>query len=145
MKKFLSYFVYWLIQCTWGIIMTVIGAIAAIIIGLFITDPVWFGPNLLFVFGKDWGGISLGPFIFVSTMNYAYDNREYHEAGHSLQNITFGPIFPFIIGIPSLIRCSYHNYMIAHAKTENLPDYDAIWFEGQATRWGTKTYKKKED
>ena len=145
MKKFLSYFVYWLIQCTWGIIMTVIGAITAIIIGLFVTGPVWFGPNLMFVFGKNWGGISLGPFIFVSTANYAYGNTEYHEAGHSLQNIVFGPLFPFIIGIPSLIRCSYYNYRMAHAKTENLPNYDAIWFEGQATRWGINTYKKKED
>ena len=42
----------------------------------------------------------------------------------------------FVITIPSVIRYWYRNWALAQGK--KLPDYDAIWFEGQATKWGKK-------
>ena len=78
---------------------------------------------------------------------------EAHEFGHSLQNLIFGPLFPFIVAIPSVIRCQYQNYR----SKKGLPnkEYDSIWFEFQASSLGHKavnyientdfkyTYKRK--
>lgn len=46
-----------------------------------------------------------------------------------------GPLFIFIVAIPSACRYHYQNYR----SSKGLPneDYDAIWFEGTATKWGT--------
>lgn len=102
MKKILSYIVYWFLQCTWGIIMTTIGAVAAL--GALLTkhNPYCIGPNICFVVGQNWGGLSLGPFIFCC--EEAQKSTQYHECGHSFQNIILGPLFPFLIGIPSAVR-----------------------------------------
>jgi hypothetical protein len=64
-----------------------------------------------------------------------------HECGHGLQNCIWGPLFPFVIAIPSAVRYWYREFLHKHNKAKYvlLPDYDAIWFEGQATKWG-KTY-----
>lgn len=59
-----------------------------------------------------------------------------HECGHGLQNIILGPLFPFVIAIPSAIKYQYYNRCYKNEK-ETRP-YDSIWFEGQATRWGQK-------
>ena len=47
---------------------------------------------------------------------------------------------PFVISIPSAIRY-HHRKQIRKKdpeKAKELPDYDSIWFEGQATEWGKK-------
>lgn len=46
---------------------------------------------------------------------------------------------PFVISIPSAIRYWYREILsrVDFQKYKQLPDYDAIWFEGQATRWGS--------
>ena len=200
MKKFtkgLSYGVFWAIQCTWGIIMTLIGAIA--VLGLIIAGkkPHRLGPVIYIEVGKSWGGVELGGF-FICSENSPMSTK-YHECGHALQNLIWGPLFPFIIAIPSATRYWLREFkthltkslfnlfylLIALVVTTGLAcitgawlhikwltivieclrmyfllvsiwmstieirkydkgyvDYDAIWFEGQATRWGTKIFKK---
>lgn len=201
MKKFVSYFVYWLIQCTWGFIMTFIGAIASL--GLIITGhkPKLMGPTVYFEVGENWGGVELGGF-FICCKNSGMDTK-YHECGHGIQNLIWGPLMPFVICIPSAARYWLFNLnsplkraiyvsalmvatvfltttgacifaLIGGFKAivitfevirlyflslvlwlntcqlpqfykENYPDYDSVWFEKQATEWGTKMYEKKED
>ena len=87
--------------------------------------------------GKDWGGLDLGCF-FLCGENCQYEQLLGHEAGHGLQNIIWGPLFPFVIAIPSAIRYWYYEYQ--WRKGNQLPEdwYDSAWFEGQATRWGRK-------
>lgn len=55
-----------------------------------------------------------------------------HEYGHSIQNIIFGPLFPFVIGIPSALRYWYRELNSEKITTP----YDAIWFEGWASKLG---------
>lgn len=201
MKKFLSYFVYWLIQCTWGIIMTAIGAVVALCLLVSGHKPKTLGPAIYFEFGEGWGGLSLGGFFFCSKDSSM--STKYHECGHGLQNLVLGPFMPFAVCIPSAARywlycldnpvkralfvagimvaailltasgaCIFamiggfkaiviafevirlyflslviwlNAFQLPQFYNDNYPDYDKIWFESQATRWGAKIYGKKED
>jgi len=128
MKRFLFYF----LSISWGIIMTLIGAIVMI---LPFGKLHKFHGRIYKTVGKGWGGISLGCF-FMCSEDCQSDYLRSHECGHGLQNIIWGPLFPFVIAIPSAIRYQYYNWCYKHGK-ETRP-YDSIWFEGQATKWGKK-------
>ena len=120
----------WLLSATWGIIMTLIGAVVGLFLYWRAYIPTRYGPSWVFVVGENWGGISLGPVVLISRT--ARIRTIYHEVGHTIQNALFGPFFPLIVGIPSAIRYWYREW-----KTPTT-SYDSIWFEGQATAWGIK-------
>jgi hypothetical protein len=61
-----------------------------------------------------------------------------HECGHGLQNIMFGPLFIFIIFIPSCIRYWYRELRYERKGIMPPTSYDSIWFEGWATELGKK-------
>lgn len=199
-KKVLSYIVFWLIQCTWGVIMTTIGAVAALVLIIAGHKPKTMGPMVYFQVGMGWGGIELGGF-FICSKTCDVDTK-YHEGGHGLQNLIWGPLMPFVVCIPSATRywlremptrlkkglfnlyflltalvvttgLACFTALVLHSTVltifaeilrvyfcivsiwltvfeipkydKGYVDYDAIWFEGQATEWGTKVYGKKED
>ena len=204
MKKILSYTVFWLLQCTWGFIMTFIGAIVSLVLIIAGHKPKHIGPNVYFEIGENWGGFEMGPFFLCDKGSGDY--TKFHECGHGIQNIILGPLFPFLVTIPSATRYWLRTmpthikkvifaicYLIAtvalttllawimtftgikalviiaevlrlyfllvviwmelieiprYERNEYVP-YDSIWFEGQATKWGTNIYKncveKKED
>ena len=201
MKKILSYTVYWILQCTWGIVMTFIGAVVAL--GLIITGhkPKLMGPTVYFEVGEGWGGMELGGFFLCSKDSSM--RTKYHECGHGIQNIIWGPLMPFVVCIPSAARYWLFNFTTPLARAIYVscimiatvllttsgacifaliggfkaiviifevirlyflslviwlnvfqlpqfydgkkPNYDNVWFEGQATKWGTALYEKKED
>lgn len=200
MKKFLSYFIYWLIQCTWGLPLTLVGAITALILLITGHKPKLLGPTVYFEVGENWGGLELGGF-FLCCRN-ASPHTKYHECGHGIQNMIWGPLMPFVICIPSAVRywlrkmptrlkkslfnlffllgalvittllaCITGPLLHWHWVTIGIEilrlyftiisiwltlieipkynkgyvEYDSIWFESQATKLGTKIYKKKED
>ena len=105
MKKTIKMILYWFLQCTWGLTMTLIGAVGAIVILCLGEKPKRFGHALYFVHGHGWGGVCLGGFFFVSHESSRLQDKT-HEYGHSFQNAVLGPLFPFVVGIPSMIR--YH-------------------------------------
>lgn len=94
---------YWIVQCTWGILQTFIGALIfmcllnrmkncschrrAIVVNI---DNVKFK-----------GGLSLGLFVFA--FNDETESTRLHEEGHSIQSMILGPLYLFVIGLPSLI------------------------------------------
>lgn len=100
---------YWIVSCTWGIIMTLIGAVIAL--GLLITGhkPKIFHYNVYFAFGSGWGGVNFGAFFFVAKTSDRLDIHQ-HESGHGLQNILLGPLMPFVVAIPSAVRCLIRGY-----------------------------------
>ena len=100
--KILKTIGFWLIQCTWGFIMTFIGAITALALILAGKKPQHMGPIIYIETGHNWGGINLGGFFFCDA-EVKLDTK-FHEVGHAVQNMIFGPLFPFLIGFPSLIR-----------------------------------------
>ena len=90
-----SKLLYWVLQWTWGLVANICGAIflgflAAI--GKISKVKRIEGTGVLMVRlkgDKGWG-LSLGMFAFVSS---DFTGVVVHEAGHSIQNIIFGPLF----------------------------------------------------
>ena len=69
---------------------------------------------------------SCGPIIFV-TPN-CDENILKHETGHSVQSLIFGPLFHFIVSIPSVIL-----FWIRRIKHK-----DAIWYHSHWPEGGSK-------
>ena len=133
MRKTLYYF----LSCTWGILMTFCGAVAAAALCVCGYKPTKYGPCWVFIVGDGWGGVSLGPVMIMSEINAKGTHTRPHEFGHSLQNCLWGPLFLFVIAIPSVTRLMYREHQTKKG-TPPTTNYDDIWFEGQATEWGNK-------
>lgn len=128
--------IFWLLQLTWGILDNLLGLMIYLALRLF-QKPKRFHQMLYFEMGQNWGGFNCG---FVGVVNK--NPSEYilrHEHGHFVQNAFFGP-FEMLIQIASLNRFWYRKYLIKFKgkKNSDLPDYDSIWFESQATYFGYK-------
>ena len=146
---------FYTLSFTWGILMTLFGCLVAIALMLTGHRPHKYYWYIYFTVGKGWGGFEAGPF-FIRAEDC--ENVSPHECGHGIQNIIWGPLMPFVISIPSCIRYWYREYQDVHWKAllnadkitleeyyfkfRNRPDYDDMWFEGQATRWGQKYFPK---
>lgn len=124
---------YYLLSLTWGLPITVIGAAAAIILLICGKKPVVYGWNLYFPLEINWG-LSLGLVCIVPKQNIGTTWK--HEHGHSFQNACLGPWMLLVVAIPSMIRFWYREIMAKRHK--ELPPYDAIWFERQATQTGVQ-------
>ena len=126
---------YWIGELTWGLLMNIIGLITALFMLIIGKTPYRIGHTFMFYFGKGWGGLTLGAVVIVagdSSLSVLF-----HEYGHTVQNLIFGP-FELFIGIASAARYWYREIKRKRDPACHLPPYDSIWFEGQATRLGLK-------
>ena len=126
---------FYILSFTWGLPMTLIGCVAALILKAMGYKPKLYGYCWHFEVDGFLGGVSLGT-VFVTSKNPTTRTKN-HEHGHALQNCYYGFLFPFVVAIPSFVRCWY--FMLTPNKKH--PPYDSIWFEGQATEWGDKLMK----
>ncbi len=127
---------YYILACTWGAIMTVIGALVTIVLAIampftsgkskIIFEPYHWIYNIK-VGKRSWGGLELGLCFLTGRSSRGVAA---HEFGHTFQNCLFGPLFPFIVSIPSALW--YHS---SKRKTKKIP-YDTYWFEDAATQCG---------
>jgi hypothetical protein len=132
---------YYVIQWTWGILMNIVG-LGAFIIALFKHWEIDMYRNAVRITTNDpsYGGVSLGMFFVVGTKS---DSLSQHEYGHTIQNLEWGILFPFVIGLPSLIRCAYLNKKYYDKNLKAPVEYDDAWFEGQATTYGRQAAEGK--
>lgn len=140
-SKKMNKFIINLLNHTWGLAMTLIGYVVRIILACCKIHGKGYGVARCYVVGKYWGGVSLGTTILIS--EYSDEETIAHEIGHTIQNARWGLLFPFVIAIPSAIRYHYRNYLYrkgAEPKTE----YNAIWFEAQASALG-ETFRKNHN
>ena len=129
--------IFYLLSFTWGIVLTIIGLAVAGVLLIARKKPKRWGHCWYFEVGKSWGGLELGP-IFLTSKNPSRRTKN-HEHGHAIQNCYWGPLFILVIWIPSALRYHYRN-LRDKLKLYNKTDYDAIWFEGQATNIGNNLY-----
>ena len=131
--------VFYLLSLTWGLPMTLAGAVVVGIAALFGKRVRRFGPCFYAEIGVNWGGVELGMFFVKDAA--PSDRIRLHEAGHSVQNIRFGFLMPFIVSIPSALRYWYRRFA-AFRWVKNLPPYIAIWFERQADELGARYFSR---
>ena len=131
---------YYLLNYTWGIIMTLIGWIVLGFVRVFLRKKVVehgkFGPCHYIMLFDNWGGLELGTnFLLADNMGKAWTlHTKQHETGHTFQNALLGPLAIFLIFIPSAIR-----YWLTKFGKIDSP-YDLIWFEGSASTIGEEYY-----
>lgn len=131
---------YYLLNYTWGIIMTLIGWIVLGFVRLFlrkkVVDHGRFGPCHYAMLFNNWGGLELGTnFLLADNMGKAWTlHTKQHETGHTFQNALLGPLAIFLIFIPSAIRY----WLTTFGKIDS--PYDLIWFEGSASTIGEEYY-----
>lgn len=135
MKKVMYYIISW----TWGLPMTLMGAVVALILLVTGHKPQHFYYNTYFEVGEHWGGLEAGMFFFKEKNKSLHIKQ--HEAGHGIQNLILGPFMPIIVSIPSAIRYWYRIIKVRHNPNCVLPPYDSMWFEGWATKLGEKYFK----
>ena len=129
---------YYLMACTWGIIMTILGLIITLILGIvkiFIPKKVIFKRYYwiysITVGPEWWGGCEMG-LMFLRDHNSSVNYINSHEFGHTFQNCLLGPLFPFMVAIPSAIR-----YWLREIFPKKIwAPYDSAWFEDAATQCG---------
>lgn len=134
-------FLYYLLLFTNGIFMTIIGLLISFILLLCRREPIKYYWIYYFKLFKYWGGVSLG-LMFIKDKQSKLEYIGLHEFGHTFQNALLGPLFIFIVGLPSFIRYTYQNH--CYKKGKSYKDYNAIWFEGSATKIGYE-FKKYYD
>lgn len=134
---------FWILSCTWGCVMTLVGSVVALVLIIAGYKPQKNQYGFVFVTGNNWGGVEMGPFAIVN--NNPTQHLLDHEFGHSLQNCYFGP-FMIFISLASAARYWYREYLhlIKKVRYSEMPDYDDIWFEGTASYLG-KHYHKFTD
>lgn len=106
-------FIYILIQWTWGIAQNLLGAI------IFLLNVRHHHAYFKGAIVTTWhlsSSLGCGMFIFLSdesipAYSQAMNNKlQYdtlvHEFGHTIQSIILGPLFLFVIGLPSLVWAS---------------------------------------
>lgn len=139
---------FYTLSWTWGLLMTLIGAIVCSVILIYGKVK---GKNYklkrhgwcyYISVGKNWGGLELGMFFLC-------DSREslatmWHEHGHGIQNCYWGLLTPFVISIPSAIRYWIRRDMQKKGITPKTGYYD-IWFEKEANDLGKKYRKYIEE
>lgn len=128
---------FYFLSFTWGLIMNIIGGAAALVLMALGYKPRRFRGCLRFTVGHNRGGVSLG--LVIITGRAATEDTLKHECGHSLQNAAYGVLFPFVVAIPSFVRCWIRKIKHKAGKPPKTT-YDAVWFEAQATEWGNKYF-----
>ena len=144
MKK-LALALFWILSLTWGCIATLAGAALALVCLAKGNKPKIFHGNIYFDRVRPRGSNNLGPFFFLG--ENAMEITPYHEAGHGLQNIVLGPLYPLVVGLPSEIWYQHFNKKYAEQMSSDIWDpkeraaaYDKMPIEHWATSWGMKTY-----
>lgn len=127
-------FTFYLLSFTWGLPMTLIGCLVALILMIGGKRPKQYGWCWYFEIGFNWGGLELGPIFITQKDAGAYVKR--HEVGHAIQNIRYGVFMPFLVCIPSATRYWYREFRRRIGRPCTTGYYD-IWFEAEASRLGT--------
>lgn len=142
--KYVLYPFYWLIQWTWGFPQTLIGLIMTLKLGK-CKRELYHGAVLSYHSG-DWGGISLGMFTIINGHRPPVwtGDAKVHEYGHTIQSLILGPLYLFVIGLPSIIWCNSKKF-IELRKSGKATYYDFYPESGANTLGALVTREPKPD
>ncbi len=134
MKKVLFY----LIQFTWGLPQNLVGLIAFLILSRKNPHERFHNSFITYIDVENFGGVSIGIFIFINskrTEGWLNDTR-IHEYGHTIQSLVLGPVWAFVIALPSVIWCGLP--ALTKYRKDNDVSYYTLYCEGWANLWGSR-------
>lgn len=109
LPKALRVFLFYLVQWTWALPQNLIGAL---LLPILPGKHIMFHGSVITIYRKtklmnNTSGFSLGMFIYIPEgwSDYDKEHLSVHEFGHSVQSLMFGPLYLFVVGIPSVIWC----------------------------------------
>lgn len=147
MPKLLRLTKFYLLSFTWGLPWTLIGLVVFGISWVYFHEQMeirLIDGRIAVTFTESrFGGVSLGIVYFVDSSDSF--RLHTHELGHTIQSMYWGPLFIFVIAIPSFARYHYRRWFRHNkpSKFRTFPPYDSVWFEGQATSLGEKYFTDK--
>ena len=139
---------YCLWQCTWGVLQSAVGACVLL---LHIRDRHYCFHGAVITEWKYGSSVSLGMFVFVTgdpyypKLNNKYTKAELsemllvHEYGHTIQSLCLGPLYLFVIGIPSILWAGLPP--LRRKRNEMNISYYAFFTEKWADHLGEKVTK----
>lgn len=130
-------FFFYLWQFTWGLPVNLFGLIAYLIMYPHHRHERFCNAFITYV-PKNFGGVSLGLFIFMREgggETWTHDTR-IHEYGHTIQCLLLGPLYWFVIGLPSAVWCNLP-YFRKMRREKNI-SYFKLYCESWANLWGQR-------
>ena len=107
---------YVLLQFTWGILQNLTGLVMFLACKMLGCKSKTYKHAVVTKWNNKYGSVSLGMFLFVT--DDEDETLVAHEYGHSLQSLFLGPLFFFVIGIPSICWAAFGDgYRKKHNKT----------------------------
>ena len=132
-----SKMLFYLLQFTWGSTVNFAGLLVFLFCRSRFHSKMFHNAIVTYLPGNR-GGLSLGVFIFLSVRDrQELDRICTHEHGHTIQCLFLGPLYWFIVAIPSVI---WYHFFAGYRKKRGIP-YDALFCERWATVWGRKWRK----
>lgn len=107
-------------------------------------ESEWYHNALItYIDKKNFGGVSLGMFIFINKnrVGDARHDTKIHEYGHTVQTMILGPLWLFVIAIPSVIWCNTP-YFVKMRNKKNI-SYYRLYCEGWSNLCGLWATKEK--
>ena len=125
---------FYLLQFTWGATVNLVGLLIFLFCRRRFHSKMFHNTIVTYLPGNR-GGLSLGVFIFLSVCNAKETSRLCtHEYGHTVQCLLLGPLYWFVVAIPSVI---WYHFFAGYRKKRGIP-YDALFCERWATAWGSR-------
>ena len=134
---------YALAQCAWGLPQTLIGLILRV---KYRHCPgEWYRGVYVTWHDAAWGGVSLGLFIFSKDKLPEPRRRELmiHEYGHTWQSLFLGPLYLFVVGLPSYVWANSKKFR--RMRRERGIRYTSRYPENWASSLGQRFAREKAD
>lgn len=134
MFKAVKFVLYWIVHLSWGILQTLFGFFMFLRYAK--CKHCFYHGAVLTYHDGNWGGVSLGPFIFVNgnRPDFWIKDATVHEYGHTVQSLIFGPLYLFVIGVPSTAWCNSKKY--AKKRADGEMNYYDLYTESGANALG---------
>lgn len=83
---------------------------------------------------KNRGSVTFGNYIFIYYLDFDYLETSEHECGHVIQSKWLGPLYLFVIGIPSILHCCWNNWILCCIEEDGTKNYGHFYTE----KWANK-------
>lgn len=131
--------VFYLIQFTWGLPQNLIGLFFYILNRKKSEHGRFYNSFVTYIkTSNPFGGVSFGIFIFVNAdkeEDWLHDAL-IHEYGHTIQSLVLGPLWMFVIALPSIIWCNLPA-LVKYRKEKDV-SYYTLYCEGWSNIWGAR-------